>query len=86
MELKVISTENKDDCISQKLMLDGKEKLSVSPLWECPEDAIIGRDLISCNEIADLMALAFKAGKNGEEFNIIIEVVDYKDFEDYSNN
>ena len=41
---------------------------SVYPLCECPEDAIIGRGLISCSRIIDLMKLAYQAGKNGEEF------------------
>lgn len=46
---------------------------SVYPLWECPEDAIIGRSLISCNRILDLMLLAYNAGKNGEDLTVIQE-------------
>lgn len=45
-------------------------KESVYPLCECPEDAIIGRSLISCSRILDLMLLAYNAGKNGEELTI----------------
>ena len=43
---------------------------SAYPLCECPEDAIIGRSLISCSRILDLMLLAYNAGKNGEELTI----------------
>jgi len=46
------------------------QTISVYPLSECPEDAIIGRDLISCGEIANLMKIAYEAGKNGEELEI----------------
>lgn len=48
-------------------------KESVYPLYECPEDAIIGRSLISCSRIIDLMLLAYNAGKNGEELTITKE-------------
>ena len=44
------------------------EQESVHPLCECPEDAIIGRGLISCSRIIELMQLAYNAGKNGEDF------------------
>ena len=45
---------------------------SVYPLCECPEDAIIGRRLISCGKIINLMKLAYQANKNGEEFVVKI--------------
>lgn len=49
----------------------------VGPLCECPEDAIIGRDLISCNTIISYMKKAYNAGKNGEEF-----VIENKEWEE----
>lgn len=42
----------------------------VSPLCECPEDAIIGRSLVSCATIIDYMRKAYEAGKNGEDFKV----------------
>ena len=51
------------DCTGKKV-----DHESVRPLCECPEDAVIGRGLVSCNRIIDLMKLAYQAGKNGEEF------------------
>lgn len=49
----------------------------VGPLCECPEDAIIGRDLISCGTIIYYMKKAYEAGKNGEE--LIIENEEWVD-------
>jgi hypothetical protein len=40
----------------------------VDPLFEHPEDAIIGRSLVSYDEIIEYMKKAFEADKNGEEF------------------
>lgn len=65
--------EDEDYGISDDmLVLDGTGKKvcrkSVHSLCECPEDAVIGRGLISCGMIIDLMKLAYQAGKNGEEF------------------
>lgn len=59
---------------SQSMTIDGKQRLSVGPLCECPEDAIIGRDLVSCEDIANFMRLAYDAAKNGER--LTIEVVE----------
>ena len=67
------SSEEDDYGISDSMsVLDDSGKQvaneSVYPLCECPEDAIIGRGLISCSRIIDLMKLAYQAGKNGQEF------------------
>jgi hypothetical protein len=51
------------------LVIDGDESVSVYPLYDCPEDAIIGRDLVSCAKIAKLMKSAYEAGKRGEPFD-----------------
>ncbi len=65
---------NRRDCDgyeeSQEMIIDGKSTLSVGPLCECPEDAIIGRDLVSCCRVADLMKRAFDAGVAGETFDV----------------
>lgn len=67
------SSEENDYGISDDMsVLDDTGKQiayeSVYPLCECPEDAVIGRSLISCSRIISLMKLAYQAGKNGEEF------------------
>lgn len=73
--IKCVTHTNNDD-YSEKMIVDGKEILSIHSLSECPEDAIIGRDLISCYEIKEYMKLAYEAGKNGEDFNV--EVINIK--------
>lgn len=42
-----------------------KQIFSVSDLWECPEDAIIGRDLIDAENVVDFIELGMKYAKEG---------------------
>ena len=56
----------------QKMYIDGEKSISIYPLCECPEDAIIGRDLISCVEISELMERAYNAGLNKESFEVMV--------------
>lgn len=44
---------------------DKKELYGVSDLSECPEDAIIGRDLVSGGEALDLIKLGMSYSKMG---------------------
>lgn len=64
---------------SESMKIDGKHMLSVSGLSECPEDAIIGRDLVDCCQVSRFMAQAYKAGKNGEPLNIKVTEVKTRD-------
>jgi hypothetical protein len=68
MQVIINSWEDEDYARHEEMKIDGKGSLSVHPLCECPEDAIIGRDLVSCCEVAELMAKAHEAGKRGEPF------------------
>jgi hypothetical protein len=54
--VKVESWTDYNDFTHEKLLVDGKRVFSVHPLCECPEDAIIGRDLLSCGDVADFLA------------------------------
>jgi|WetSurMetagenome_2_1015567.scaffolds.fasta_scaffold618271_3 hypothetical protein len=58
---------------TQSMKIDGQRKLNVHPLCECSEDAIIERDLVSCEQVADFMKEAYDAALRGEEFNVFIE-------------
>ena len=70
MKLELAEQET-DGCLEmQQLFINGKLRESVSPLCECPEDAIIGRGLISCDDIIDYMKMAYEAGKAGETLDI----------------
>ena len=42
----------------QEMYFNGKHELSVHGFEDCPEDAIIGRDLVSCTDIANYMLKA----------------------------
>lgn len=55
------------------LFINGKWVRSIVPLNECPEDALIGRDLVDAHNIVEWMQLAFYAGRNGEELEIEID-------------
>lgn len=70
MKIEIKSWEDSDYLTHQHMYIDDDLMHGVHPLSECPEDAIVGRDLTSCGEIVELMRLAYEAGKNGEEFSI----------------
>jgi hypothetical protein len=57
----------------ERMLINGREKANVGALCECPEDAMIGRDLISCTQIAEFMRLAWDAAIRGEVFNLTNE-------------
>jgi hypothetical protein len=70
VKLTITSFETEDYGAREKLEIDGKRVLCVRPLCECPEDAIIGRDLVSCYDVLSLMRRAHAAGLKGEEFDV----------------
>ena len=67
--IKIKVVEDTDDYgdRSQTLLMDDVEILSVCPLYECPEDAIIGRDLVDCDDIQGWIEYGYDAAKNGDE-------------------
>jgi len=73
--------EDEDGSRVEDFSINGQHAETVRSLYECPEDAIIGRDLISCGTIVDYMELAYNAGKNGDPFTVtkqyIVEQTDY---------
>lgn len=71
MEIKVINGTNYDDMATLEIEVDGKHVIGVYPLYDCPEDAILERDLGFAYDIPELMRKAYEAGKRGEEFSII---------------
>ena len=78
MKIYFSSTSNEYDYLEEEMRVVDSNGVcigseSVYPLCECPEDAIIERDLIGCGEIIKYMKLAYEAGKNGEPLEIIKE-------------
>ena len=49
------------------LLIDGKKRVNIGNLCECPEDAIIGRGLIDADDIMSYMEEAYKLGGKGKE-------------------
>lgn len=76
MNIEITTGMDADNLEHQAMKIDGKERLFVGPLCECPEDAIIGRDLVSCKAVSSFMREAYEAGKRGEEFNVIVAAED----------
>ena len=68
----VRSWEDSDFCMRDVLEIDGKECFRVAPLCECPEDAIIGRDLISSDDIASFLK-NFLIKHKGKEVEFVYE-------------
>lgn len=54
-----------------RLFIDGKEKLYIGSLLECPEDAILERNLNFVYDIPKLMRQAYEAGKAGDVFDFV---------------
>ena len=68
-----ISTNEYDDTPTHNLEINGEESATITSLSECPEDAIVGRDLIDGKDIIKYIKMGFEAGKRNEE--LIIEEV-----------
>ena len=68
--MKVVLTIKQDDEGQErhKLEMDGRFVLRVIPLCECPEDAIIGGDLVDGCQVMELMEDAYKAGLRQEHW------------------
>ncbi|WNF07450.1 hypothetical protein [Brevibacillus borstelensis] len=73
MEVKLIHGKDWNDAASLEIEVNGKTEISAYPLYECPEDATLERDLNFVYDIPDLMRQAYEAGRNGEPF-VITEV------------
>ena len=71
--MKIVITCSTDSDYQRRevMVIDEKERLSVGPCE--PEDDIIGRDLVSCQDVAGFMKAAYNAGKAGEEFAIEVK-------------
>ena len=76
MNINIVYSQNHEGYESQDMLIkdrQGTTGVTVLPLCECPEDAIIGRSLTSCAEIAELMERAYNAGVLGEGFTLTHE-------------
>lgn len=68
MKIKAIvysKSDNYDGTTYQLVKIKNKNCFSVSNLDECPEDAIIGRDLFDANDYLDAVEFGMKLAKQG---------------------
>ena len=76
-ELKIAEHQNTWDMVSQKVWSDNPdEKVSffVTDLYECPEDAVIGRDLFDASDFIRAIQLGFRIAKRGYDEIVVNEV------------
>lgn len=62
----------------ERLLVDGEEVMNVGPLTECPEDAILERDLVGPSNFVNLLENIIKK-HNGKKIKFEYEEVE--DFE-----
>ena len=70
MKIEITCGNNYDGNAWEEMTINEKRACSVYPCE--PEDAIIGRYLISCQEMLGFMRQAYNAGRNGEKFEVNI--------------
>ena len=63
---------SRNECLTERMEIDGKKRLSVFPLCDCPEDAIIERSLVGCRRVVDFMREAHAAGVRGEPLDVVV--------------
>ena len=72
MKKVVLFSFESNDYYYDELHINGKRVESCGPLCECPEDAIIGRSLISCGDIMSRMKQVYAdVITNNEEYKFI---------------
>lgn len=64
-----LSVFNSND-FNRQILEVGDQTFHVHDLNECPEDAIIGRDLVDAYDLLEVLKLGYEAGKRGEELEI----------------
>lgn len=70
--VKVISGEGWEGLRRERLEIDGEEVMHVGPLSECPEDAILERDLVGPSDFASLLE-SFLIKHKGKKVKFVYE-------------
>lgn len=76
MEVRLIHGSDWNGAARLEIEVNGKTAVLAYPLYECPEDAKLERDMSFVYDIPDLMREAYEAGKNGEPFVVAEESED----------
>lgn len=73
------STDPWDSRQGERLLIDGQEVLSVIDLTDCPEDAMIGRDLTSAVDVVRIIE-KLQRDHAGKAITVEYQVVEWDDF------
>lgn len=73
--IKIESCAGWEGLRRERLLINGSEEMSVSPLSECPEDAILERDLVGPSDFVDLLERLLKE-HNGKKIKFEYEEVE----------
>ena len=78
-ETVVIKIERcEDGCGRETLYVNGKERMYAGPLWECPEDATLERDLLGPGDFVNLIQEIIE-NHNGKQIKFEYEEVEYEE-------
>jgi hypothetical protein len=72
VEVKVVTEHDSYGSARETLIIDGNEVMYVGPLWECPEDATLERDLVGPSTFASLLERFLKEHK-GKKVRFVYE-------------
>jgi hypothetical protein len=73
VEVKVVTGQARYvDARTETLFIDGQEWMSAGPLCECPEDAILERDLLGPSDFASLLK-SFLKEHRGKKVRFVYE-------------
>lgn len=70
MKILFKTAEDSDGFARHEVVINDNTTIRIHSLCDCPEDAIIGRDLIDGGQIIRYMKMAYEAGANGEPFTV----------------
>lgn len=70
--VKVVGGEGWEGLRRETLIIDEKKVMSVGPLSECPEDAILERDLVGPSDFASLLE-KFLVEHKGKQVKFVFE-------------
>lgn len=71
MKVQLLTSNNDDGDREDAVIVDGKRLLKITPLYECPEDATLDRNMINGREVIEYIQLGYNAAKRGEDFEIL---------------
>ncbi|PZX07937.1 hypothetical protein C7437_1011059 [Psychrobacillus insolitus] len=73
--VKVESYNDRDGCSREQLLINGESVMYAGPLWECPEDATLERDLLGPSDFVSLLENLIK-NHNGKKIKFEYEEVE----------